>query len=583
MTNKWIYNPLTDDQEKKKEDLSKELGISPILCQLLLERGINDAEGAKHFFRPQLSDLYDPFLMNDMDKAVERINQAMVQKEKILIYGDYDVDGITAVALVYKFLKQNYAKVSFHIPDRDTEGYGISERRIDWAAENEVKLIIVLDYGIKSFDEIAYAKDKGIDFIICDHHTPEKGGRLPDAAAVLNPKRLDSSYPDANLAACGVGFKLMQAFAQNNGIAFEQLTPMLDFVVVSIAADIVPIVGENRVLAYYGLKQLNSCPNLGLKSIIEVCGLTDKEITISDIVFKIGPRLNASGRVQSATESVELLISNDLTFAKEKSDAINHYNQTRKDLDKSITDEAFSRLEEHTQEMAQSKSIVIYDANWHKGVIGIVASRLTELYYKPTIVLTKTRDFATGTDFITGSGRTVQGFDIYKGVESCSDLLRDFGGHKFAVGLSIENEEQIPEFKKRFEQYVSENILPSQLQPQINIDAVIDFKDITPKFFRVIKQFSPFGPENPKPIFITKRVFDYGTSRIVGKVQEHLKLELIDSKSECIMNGIAFGQSEFYEYIRDLNPVDICYTIEENGFNGGSSTQLRIIDIRKAE
>ena len=473
--------------------------------------------------------------------------------------------------------------MSFHIPDRDTEGYGISERRIDWAAENEVKLIIVLDYGIKSFDEIAYAKDKGIDFIICDHHTPEKGGRLPDAAAVLNPKRLDSSYPDANLAACGVGFKLMQAFAQNNGIAFEQLTPMLDFVVVSIAADIVPIVGENRVLAYYGLKQLNSCPNLGLKSIIEVCGLTDKEITISDIVFKIGPRLNASGRVQSATESVELLISNDLTFAKEKSDAINHYNQTRKDLDKSITDEAFSRLEEHTQEMAQSKSIVIYDANWHKGVIGIVASRLTELYYKPTIVLTKTRDFATGTDFITGSGRTVQGFDIYKGVESCSDLLRDFGGHMFAVGLSIENEEQIPEFKKRFEQYVSENILPSQLQPQISIDAVIDFKDITPKFFRVIKQFSPFGPENPKPIFITKRVFDYGTSRIVGKVQEHLKLELIDSKSECIMNGIAFGQSEFYEYIRDLNPVDICYTIEENGFNGGSSTQLRIIDIRKAE
>lgn len=583
MTNKWVFNPLTDEQEKQKEALSKELGFSPVLCQLLIERGVTDAESARHFFRPQLTDLHDPFLMNDMGTAVERINKAMGQKEKILVYGDYDVDGITAVALVYKFLKKFYSRVGFHIPDRDTEGYGISKKRIEWAAQNEFKLIIILDYGIKSFEEVAYAKELGVDVIICDHHTPDKSGSLPEAVATLNPKRYDSTYPDSNLAACGVGFKLMQAFAQRNGISFDQLTPMLDFVVVSIAADIVPIIGENRVLAYYGLKQLNSNPNLGLKSIIDVCGLTDKEINISDIVFKIGPRLNASGRVQSASESVELLICNDLTLAKEKSDAINHYNQTRKDLDKSITDEAFARIEEHTSEMAQSKSIVIYDANWHKGVIGIVASRLTELYYKPTIVLTKTKDFSTGQDFITGSGRTVQGFDIYKGIESCSDLLRDFGGHMYAVGLSIENEGDIKEFKARFEQYVSENILPSQLQPQINVDAVIDFKDITPKFFRLLKQFSPFGPENPKPVFVTKRVFDYGTSRIVGKVQEHLKLELIDSNSECIMNGIAFGQSDFYEYIRNLNPVDICYTIEENGFSGNGSTQLRIIDIRKCD
>ena len=582
MANKWVYKPLTAEQEKQKTVLARELGFNPILCQLLIQRGITDAESARHFFRPQLTDLHDPFLMKDMDKAVDRINRAMVMKEKILVYGDYDVDGITAVALVYKFLKKYYTKVAFHVPDRDTEGYGISQHRIDWAAEQDFKLIIVLDYGIKSFDEIEYAKSKGIDFIICDHHNPDKNGALPDAVAVLNPKRQDNTYPDVNLAACGVGFKLMQAFAQNNEIPFEYLTPMLDFVVVSIAADIVPIVGENRVLAYYGLKQLNSNPNLGLKSIIDVCGLTDKEITISDIVFKIGPRLNASGRVQNASESVELLICNDLTFAKQKSDDINHYNQTRKDLDKSITDEAFARIEEHTQEMSQSKSIVIYDANWHKGVIGIVASRLTELYYKPTIVLTKTHDFASNRDFITGSGRTVQGFDIYKGVESCSDLLRDFGGHMYAVGLSIDDEANIPQFKERFEQFVSDNILPDQLQPQINIDAFIDFNDITPKFCRLLKQFSPFGPENPKPIFATNRVFDYGTSRMVGKVQEHLKLELIDTKSDSIVNGIAFGMSEYYDYIRNINPIDICYTIEENGFNPNSlNFQLRIVEIRK--
>lgn len=572
MENRWVFTPLSPEQEKQKVQLSEELGISPILCQLLVQRGITTFDEAKRFFRPQLDDLHDPFQMNDMDKAVERLNSAMGRKEKILIYGDYDVDGITAVALVYKFLRQFYSNVDFYIPDRYTEGYGISYKGIDFAAQHNFKLVIALDCGIKAVEKVTYAKEKGVEFIICDHHTPDE--RLPEAVAVLDSKRTDSHYPDPNLSGCGVGFKFMQAFALNNQIPFERLTPLLDLLAVSIASDIVPINGENRILAYYGLKQLNSNPSLGLKSIIEVCGLADKEITVSDIVFKIGPRLNASGRIQSAKEAVELLISKDLTFAKEKSACINEYNQTRKDLDKSITDEAYAELE-NMKDLADSKSIAIYNPNWHKGVIGIVASRLTEIYYKPTIVLTQSNGFATG------SGRSVQGFDIYKAIESCRDLLENFGGHMYAVGLSMK-EENVPEFKRRFEEYVAEYIRPDQTEPQIDVDAIIDFKEITPKFFRLLKQFNPFGPENMKPVFVTKRVFDYGTSRVVGKEQEHLKLELIDSKSECIMNGIAFGQSEFNSQIKALNPVDICYTVEENTFNGNTSIQLMIKDIKLA-
>jgi len=573
MINRWVFTPLTKEQEELKSTLAQELGISPILCQLLVQRGIKTFDEAKRFFRPQLEDLYDPFLMNDMGKAVSRLNQAMGRKEKILVYGDYDVDGITAVALVYKFLRQFYSNVDFYIPDRYTEGYGVSYKGIDFAAENNFKLVIALDCGIKAVEKVAYASEKGVDFIICDHHTPD--AKLPDAVAVLDSKRSDSTYPDPNLSGCGVGFKFMQAFARDNGINFESLTPLLDLVAVSIASDIVPIDGENRILAYYGLKQLNSNPSLGLKSIIDVCGLTDKEITVSDVVFKIGPRLNASGRIQSANEAVELLISKDLTFAKEKSDCINQYNQTRKDLDKSITDEANTVLE-NMEGFAETKSIAIYNASWHKGVIGIVASRLTEIYYKPTIVLTHSNGFATG------SGRSVQGFDIYKAIESCRDLLENFGGHMYAVGLSMK-EEHVSEFQRRFEEYVVENILPEQLEPQIDIDAFIDFKEITPKFYRLLKQFSPFGPENMKPVFATKRVFDYGTSRLVGKEQEHLKLELIDSQSECIMNGIAFGQSAYNDCIKALNPVDICYTIEENTFNGNTTIQLMIKDIKPAQ
>ena len=573
MINKWVFIPLTKEQEELKSTLAHELGISPILCQLLVQRGIKTFDEAKRFFRPQLEDLHDPFLMNDMHKAVNRLNRAMGRKEKILVYGDYDVDGITAVALVYKFLRQFYSNVDFYIPDRYMEGYGISYKGIDFAVENNFKLIIALDCGIKAIEKVAYASGKGVDFIICDHHTPDV--KLPDAVAVLDSKRSDSTYPDPNLSGCGVGFKFMQAFALDNGIKFETLTPFLDLVAVSIASDIVPINGENRILAYYGLKQLNSNPGLGLKSIIDVCGLTDKEITVSDIVFKIGPRLNASGRIQSANEAVELLISKDLTFAKEKSDCINQYNQTRKDLDKSITDEANAVLE-NMEGLAENKSIAIYNASWHKGVIGIVASRLTEIYYKPTIILTHSNGFATG------SGRSVQGFDIYKAIESCRDLLENFGGHMYAVGLSMK-EEHVPEFQRRFEEYVASTILLEQLEPQIDIDAFIDFKEITPKFFRLLKQFSPFGPENMKPVFATKRVFDYGTSRLVGKEQEHLKLELIDSQSECIMNGIAFGQPEYNDHIKALNPINICYTIEENTFNGNTTIQLMIKDIKPAQ
>lgn len=575
MDNRWVYIPLTEEQEILKENLAQELGISPVLCQLMLQRGIRTFDEAKRFLKPQLEDLYDPFLMNDMDRAVECLNSVMGRKEKILIYGDYDVDGITAVALVYKFIKQYYSNVDFYIPDRDTEGCGISYKGIDFAAAGGFKLVIALDCGIKEVEKVAYAKSKGVGFIICDHHTPDES--LPDAVAVLDPKRNDSTYPDQNLSGCGVGFKLMHAFAQSNGFKFECLMPLLDLLAVSIASDIVPINGENRILAYYGLKQLNNNPCLGLKSIIEVCGLSDKEITISDIVFKIGPRLNASGRIEyaNAKESVELLITKDITFAKEKSDCINQYNQTRKDIDKSITDEAFAEIE-RMKDLSESKSIAIYNPTWYKGVIGIVASRLTELYYKPTIVMTRSKSI---NGMVTGSGRSVQGFDIYRALESCKDLLETFGGHLYAVGLSMK-EENVPEFQRRFEDFVAENIQPEQTEPQIEIDAFIDFKEITPKFFHILKQFSPFGPENSKPVFATKRVFDYGTSRIVGKEQEHLKLELIDSKSECIMNGIAFGKSKFNDHIKALNPVDICYTVEENNFVGSPSIQLMIKDIR---
>ncbi|MEA4841194.1 MAG: single-stranded-DNA-specific exonuclease RecJ [Bacteroidales bacterium] len=570
MINKWNYLTLTSDQTAQKESLAKELGISPILAHLLVQRGIKSFDQAKQFFRPQLSDLHDPFLMNDMDKAVARLNAALQKKEHILIYGDYDVDGTSAVALVYKFLQQFSSNIGYYIPDRYGEGYGISHKGIDFAAENGYKLMIALDCGIKAIEKIDYAKTKGIDFIICDHHVPDD--KLPDAIAVLDAKRVDSTYPYDQLSGCGVGFKFMQAFAQNNNIKFSDLTPLLDLVAISIASDIVPITGENRILAHYGLKQLNSNPSVGLKAIIETCGLIDKDITISDIVFKIGPRLNASGRIETGNESVELMTTNDPVIARRKSGEINQYNQTRKDLDKNITEEANSALQACTN-LSDRKGIVVYNEEWHKGVIGIVASRLTEEYYRPAIVLTRTDDLATG------SARSVPGFDIYKAIDHCRDLLENFGGHTYAAGLSMKVE-KVAEFTKRFEDYVAKNILPEQMVPTIDIDEELSFKEITPKFIRQLKLFSPFGPDNAKPTFCTKSVSDYGTSRLFGREMNHLKLELIDKDSQNIMNGIAFSQQKHINYVKSRNTFDIAYSIEENNYNGGNYTQLLIKDIK---
>ena len=572
MNHKWNYQPPSQEQTEAAKALAKETGISPVLCKLLLERGITSAAEAKRFFRPQLSELHDPFLMKDMSIAVERLNQAMGKKERIWVYGDYDVDGTPAVALVYKFLQQFYSNIDYYIPDRYNEGYGVSVKGVDYAYETGVKLIIVLDCGIKAVEEIAYAKDKGIDFIICDHHVPDDV--LPPAVAILNAKRPDATYPYEHLSGCGVGFKFMQAFALNNGIEFHQLTPLLDLVAVSVASDIVPIMGENRVLTYHGLKQLNSNPSVGLKAIIDICGLSEKEITVGDIVFKIGPRINASGRIQNGKEAVELLIEKDFSSALEKANQINQYNETRKDLDKTMTEEA-NHIVDSLEGLAERRTIVIYNEAWHKGVIGIVASRLTEIYYRPAVVLTRTDNLATG------SARSVSGFDVYKAIENCRDLLENFGGHTYAAGLSMKVE-NVEEFTRRFEMYVSEHILPEQTSAVIDIDAEIDFRDITPKFHADLKKFNPFGPDNHKPVFCTHNVYDYGTSKVVGRDQEHIKLELVDNKSNNVMNGIAFGQSSQARYIKTKRSFDICYTIEENTHKRGE-VQLQIEDIKPSE
>lgn len=572
MNYKWNYVPASNEQQEESRELANELGISPILGKLLLDRNIRSVSEAKRFFRPQLSDLHDPFLYTDMDVAVDRLNQALGHKERILVYGDYDVDGCTAVALVYKFIQQYYSNIDYYIPDRYEEGYGVSYKGVDYAYETGVKLIIVLDCGIKAIDEITYAKEKGIDFIICDHHVPDE--TLPPAVAILNAKRKDSTYPYPHLSGCGVGFKFMQAFAKSNDIPFSQLISLLDLCAVSIASDIVPIMGENRILAYHGLRQLNSNPSVGLKAIIDICGLTDREITINDIVFKIGPRINASGRMQNGKEAVALLVERNFKSAYNNANMINHYNEQRKDLDKAMTEEA-NKIVENLKENNDHKAIVIYNEEWHKGVIGIVASRLTEIYFQPAVVLTRTDDLATG------SARSVAGFDIYSAIASCRDILENFGGHTYAAGLSLKAE-HIPEFKRRFEEYVQKNILHEQTLPNIDIDAVIGFQDITHKFFMDMKRFQPFGPDNKKPVFCSEHVYDYGTSKVVGREQEHIKLELVDNKSSKIMNGIAFGQSSQARYIKTKQSFDIVYTLEDNTHKRGE-IQLQIEDIRPSE
>ncbi len=557
MTSKWNYLPLTEQQQQIKESLIKELGLSRVICELLALRGVKNAEEAQKFFSPQLSDLHDPFLMDGMSEAVERLNFAIGQKEKILVYGDYDVDGTTAVALVYKYLKPYCFNIEYYIPDRYEEGYGISMKSIDYAYENGVKLIITLDCGIKAIDKVAYAKSKGIDFIICDHHVPDN--KLPDAVAILNPKLENSNYPFSELSGCGVGFKFMQGFAKDNGIDESSLYPLLDFVALSIASDIVPIIGENRILAYHGLKRLNEKPSHGLKGIINICGLQNKQINTADIVFKIGPRINASGRMEQGKEAVDLLLSTDFEGAKERSKNINQYNEERKALDKTITEEANEILSK-MEDLDKYKSIVIYNRTWKRGIIGIVASRLTELYYKPAVVL------AYSNGIVTGSARSVQGFDIYKAIESCRDLLESFGGHTYAAGLSLK-EEKIPLFVERFENYVKENIEKKQTVPQIDIDAVLSFKDITLDLHKQLMELAPFGPGNTKPIFATHNVRDYQDSKLVGKDGKHIKLEMIDDSSANILNGIAFDQKEHFDHIKTNKPFDICYTLEEMKYN----------------
>lgn len=565
--------PITSSNQDAEARLAGMFPKSRAIARLLVLRGITTREEVNRFFNPSLSQLPDPFLMRDMEKAVGRLNKALGAKEKVMVYGDYDVDGTTAVALVYRYLQNFYSNLVYYVPTRDDEGYGISKQSIDYAASIGVKLIIVLDCGIKAVDEIAYAKAQGIDFIVCDHHVPDEV--LPDAAAILNPKLKDDKYPYKDLSGCGVGFKFMQAFSKSNGIGdLYGLDSLLDLLVVSIAADIVPITGENRVLAYYGLKRLNANPSVGLRSIIRLCGLSNREITISDIIFKIGPRINASGRMQSGLESVELLVTKDPSEAYEISKTIDQYNKDRKELDRQITEEANTIIEDHIQHIKDKRPIVIYNRQWHKGIIGIVASRIAELYFRPSVVLTYADD-----GIVIGSSRSVRGFDIYSAIKSTRDLLETFGGHTNAVGLSLK-EENIGEFRRRLELYVEQHITLDQVTPQIDVDCELDFGEINSDFLKYLRQFNPFGPGNQKPVFVTRGVYDFGTSKLVGRNQEHIKFELVDSKSDNIMNGIAFNMHQYFDYIKQHKPFDICYTIEENKHRNSSSVQLQIKGIR---
>jgi len=565
---KWNIDIPTELQKKQAQELSEKLNISPILTVQLVKQGITTESAAKRFFRPQLSDLINPFLMKDMDLAVDRLNDAIGRKERILVYGDYDVDGCTAVALVYKFLQQFYSNIDYYIPDRYDEGYGVSKKSIDYAKEQGVSLIIILDCGIKAHEAISYAKSIGIDFIVCDHHVPDE--TLPEACAILNPKRHDDTYPFKHLCGCGVGFKFMQAFAKNNGIPFSKLISLLDLCAMSIAADLVEVTDENRILAYHGLKMLNQSPSVGVKAIIDICGLSDHEISMSDIMFKIGPRLNASGRMENGKVTVDLLVQKDYANCLRMAKHIDEYNDQRREVDKQMTEEA-NNIVEQLDKQEHPQCIVVCDENWNRGVIGIVASRLTEMYFRPTIVLTRDGNFATG------SARSVSGFDVYAAIKSCRDLLINFGGHTYACGMTIKWED-VEKFKERFQQYVAEHIEEQQTEPSIHIDSIIDFRSINKRLYHDLKRFSPFGPGNMKPVFATRGVYDFGTSKVVGRNQEHIKLELVDSMSPTIMSGIAFGQAKSVRYIKSRRSFDIAYTVEENIYKHGN-VQLQIEDI----
>ncbi|MEI6682339.1 MAG: single-stranded-DNA-specific exonuclease RecJ [Bacteroidota bacterium] len=567
------------DPEKVRE-ISKALGIDQSLGNLLVQRGVTSYDQAKTFFRPSLGDLFDPFLMKDMDKAIARIVSAVEKKERILVYGDYDVDGTSAVALVYTFLLNFHEEIDFYIPDRDNEGYGISFKGIDFASDTNVKLIIALDCGIKSVEKVAYATTRGIDFIICDHHRP--GAEIPAASAILDPKRNDCTYPYKELSGCGIGFKLIQAYAQLNHIPFEQLIQYLDLVVISIASDIVDITGENRILAHFGLKLINSKPRPGLEALLRYSAMMknddgmggnvfNRELTITDLVFMIGPRINAAGRIESGKNSVRLLITRNLDDAKRVAEQINAYNTERKTLDSQATIQAVGMIDENSQ-LRSARSTVIFHPNWHKGVIGIVASRLTETYYRPTIVLTLSNGL------ITGSARSVRDFDIYEAVDACSDLLEHFGGHKFAAGLSLKPE-NLEKFSTRFEAFVSDRLQGIELVPVLEIDSKLPLNVISSRFFSVLKQFAPFGPGNMAPLFVTNGVMDAGGSRIVGK--NHLKLNVVHPEiAGGPFSAIAFQQGEQFGMIEKQIPFNICYHVEENEWNGLVNLQLNIKDIK---
>ncbi len=569
MQKKWITKELGSENQVKS--LAEALNIDEILSSILIQRGITTFDEAKYFFRPELTHLHDPFLMKDMAIAVERLKQAIKNNEHILIYGDYDVDGTTSVALVYSFLKKRVSNISFYIPNRYTEGYGISTQSIDYASQKGVSLVIALDCGIKSIEKVAYAKKLKIDFIVCDHHLP--GETLPIAIAILDPKRTDCNYPFKELSGCGVGFKFMQAFCRAEGIDQEELYSYLDLVAVSIASDIVPITGENRVLSFFGLNQLNQDPCPGLKSIINIAGIKGRRLSIDDIVFKIGPRINAAGRMESGKKAVELLLSGNDNSATEMGGTINDYNDRRKNIDREITQQAL-RMVASENTMHINRSTVLYNPEWHKGVIGIVASRLIETYYRPTVILTESNGFATG------SARSVPGFDLYQALENCSDLLENFGGHMYAAGMTMKVE-NVPHFIKRFEEAVNSTITEDLLIPKIEVDAKISLNRINSKFYKILKQFQPFGPGNMSPVFMAENLIDSGGVKIVGPNHDHLKLDVTSENNIGLrLSAIAFGHSRHYKIIHAGIPFDICFSVEENFFQGNSSLQLNIKDIK---
>lgn len=570
MEKKWVIKEKGDPAVVKQ--LAATLGISDSLANLMVQRSIATREEALAFFEPDLRYLHDPFLMKDMNVAVERISTAIKKNERILVYGDYDVDGTTAVALMYSFLKELYSNVDYYIPDRYKEGYGVSFQGIDFAFQNNCRLMITLDCGIKAVEKVKYARTKGIDVIVCDHHYP--GDEIPKAAAVLDPKQPGCNYPYKELSGCGVGFKLVHAYSRVHGMPFSRIAGYLDLVAVSIASDIVPLTGENRVLAYFGLKQLNENPRTGLKEIIreaEVCRI----LTVEDVVFKIGPRINAAGRMETGRKAVELLISNDSKLATGISKEINNFNIERRNVDRSITTEAM-RMISDDQRNVNAKTTVLFNPSWKKGVIGIVASRLIETYYRPTVILTESNGFATG------SARSVQGYDLYQAIEACSDLLESFGGHMFAAGLTL-RKENIKPFMERFEQYVNNTISEDQLVPRIFVDSELSFGEINEDFFNFLNKFQPFGPENMSPIFVSRNVCDSGSGRMVGSSGEHLKLDLChESTGQRTFSAIAFSQSEQFEHIKAGKPFDICYSVEMNEFRGNRNLQLNIRDIKVA-